>query len=387
MIKKSDYFFEYMKLTLVFSDMELGSGNRSDDFIEEDLFCTTLRGIFSDAKKQATDIVFNGDTFDFVKTPLKDGIYHRHFTEKRSCEKFELIYAAHKKTFRVFRDLLKLRPDNRLVFVLGNHDYDLVFPKVQAAIKKAIAGKDKSLGEQIIFPGFEFSDNLVFIEHGSQLDFYFKVHPEKFIHPGNADFPEPFLLIPWGHNFLYELIMEYKERYPLFERLLPREYAIAALPANVRYEMAISTSWYFVKSFFYTQLVEFYDPLRRFSFGQFVRYSVNIVRQNFHLHFLKKARKKLRRNTFEVYCVGHNHTGTMITTAGKKIINTGAWRDEYLYNPEIDAFLPKMKSYGYILHSSKKIHVMELREVSGKQEAIFFEDIDEKVLEGRRLVE
>ena len=75
-----------MKLTLLFSDTEFGAGNRTDDFIEEDLFCKTLRGVFDEAKKQATDLIFIGDTFDFLKCPLKDGSFPRHFTENRSLE-------------------------------------------------------------------------------------------------------------------------------------------------------------------------------------------------------------------------------------------------------------------------------------------------------------
>ncbi len=375
-----------MKLTLLFSDTELGAGNRCDDFIEEDLFCKTIRELFDDAKKYPTDLVFNGDTFDFVKCPIKDGSYPRHFTENRSLEKLSLILKAHPKSFKVFREFLKLRKDNRVVFIYGNHDYDLVFEKVQVALARAIAGKNKELEQQIIFPGFEFRDNLVFVEHGSQLDFYFKVHPTKFIHPGNKYFPEPFLKIPWGYNALYEYYMEYKERYPLLERLLPREYAAAALPRKIGREMVFGTVWYLFKSFFYTQFVEINDPLRRFPFSMFYRYITKMISRNFHLHFLRKARKKLKRSSYQVYSVGHNHTGTMISSNGKKIINTGAWRDEYLYNPEIDAFLPKMKSYGYVLHNPKKIQMVELREVSGKQEVIFFEDINEKMLASMRYV-
>ncbi len=86
-----------MKLTILFSDTELGAGNRTDDFIEEGLFCKTLRSIFDEAKKQQTDLVFNGDTFDFLKCPLKDGSHPRHLTEKRALEKFGLIKKSAQK--------------------------------------------------------------------------------------------------------------------------------------------------------------------------------------------------------------------------------------------------------------------------------------------------
>ncbi len=292
----------------------------------------------------------------------------------------------HKKWFRVVADFLKLRKDNRVVFIYGNHDYDLVFSGVQFSIQKAIAGKNLDLHDRIIFPGFEFRDNNVFVEHGSQLENYFKIHPEKFVHPGNKDFPEPFLMVPWGNNCLFEFYMEYKERYPLAERLFPKEYALAVLPSKVRYEMMFGTVWYLFKSFFYTQFVEWHDPLRRFHPSAFTRYIGKLLKRSFHLPFLRKVRTNLRKSDIHVYSVGHNHTGAIHTYRGKRILNTGSWRDEYLYNPEIDAFLPKMKSYGFILHDKKKIHTIELREIAGAQETIFFEDVDEKMLSSVRRV-
>ena len=373
-----------MRLSLLFSDTELGGGNRSDDFLEEGLFCDALKGIFDDAKKNPCDLIFNGDTFDFIKCPLKDGSYPRHFTEKRSVEKFGLIKKAHPKFFKIITLFLKLRPDNRVIFIYGNHDYDLFFPLVQKAITKAIAGNDLSLQTRILYPGFEFRDNLLFVEHGSQMDYYFKVHPEKFVHPGNIHFPEPFLMIPWGHNALYEFYMEYKERYPVLERLLPREFSVAGLPRKLRFELMFGTIWYVLKSFFYTQFVEWHDPLRRFHPSVFTRYVTKFMKRNFHLDFLHKVRAKLRKSSIQIFAIGHNHTGTIHTFRGRRIINTGTWRDEYLYNPEIDAFLPKMKSYGYVLHDEKKVHIIELREVSSKQEVIFFEDISEKFLSKMR---
>ena len=52
-----------MKLSLIFSDVEAGSGNRTDDFIDDKLLCKTIRSHSKEAKKNPTDIIMNGDTF------------------------------------------------------------------------------------------------------------------------------------------------------------------------------------------------------------------------------------------------------------------------------------------------------------------------------------
>ncbi|MBL7051932.1 MAG: hypothetical protein ISS01_02480, partial [Nanoarchaeota archaeon] len=48
------------KLTLIFSDIEAGSGTNTDDLVEEDLLCQVIRNNFSYAKKYHTDLVLNG---------------------------------------------------------------------------------------------------------------------------------------------------------------------------------------------------------------------------------------------------------------------------------------------------------------------------------------
>ena len=107
---------------------------------------------------------------------------------------------------------------------------------------------------------------------------------------------------------------------------------------------------------------------------------------SFHLNFLTEARKKLKKNNYQVISVVHNHTSSIYKVHGKTILNTGNWRDEYFYSSEVDAFLPKLKSYGYVLHEKNKILSCELREVGSKQNAIFAQDLTEEALASRRLI-
>jgi len=375
-----------MKLTVVFSDIEIGSGTVTDDFVEDELFKETIISLIKDSRKQETDLVLNGDVFDFLKVPYGH-IYPRHVTEKISLAKLEDIIKAHPKFFLVLRKFLKASKTNKVIFVVGNHDYDIVYPKVQKRIKDELCKEDKVLRKRVVFPGFEFTDGLVHIEHGSQLDSFFRVDPSNFLHPGTKWLPEPFLLLPWGVNVFYDVVIHMKEEFPLTERLQPKEVLIKKLPWKLKKQLVFGIVFYIIKSFFVTQFTERHDPLRRFRAADFWLYVKPFFKMDFHLSFLNMARRKLALHDFKVISVGHNHTSSVYKIGDKTILNTGNWRDEYFYSSEIDEFIPKIKSYGYVLHDKNKVIKCELREVVSKQSNISGEGLTEDVLRNRRVLE
>ena len=238
------------KLTLIFSDIEAGGGTVTDDFVEEELFCNAVRRNFVYLRKYPTDLVLNGDFFDFMKCPYKES-YPRHITEEIVLWKLNKVYKAHPLLFKTLKDFLKASTKSRIIFIVGNHDFGIVYPKVQDQIVNLITGKNKILRERILFPGFEFTDNLVHIEHGSQLDPFFCVDPEAFVYfSENLFIGEPFLLLPWGYNALYDFYIHIKEEIPLAERLKPRGKLLLHMPSNYRNKLFFGVLFYLLKSFF-----------------------------------------------------------------------------------------------------------------------------------------
>ncbi|MBT5030151.1 hypothetical protein HON03_02695 [archaeon] len=358
------------KLTLIFSDIEAGSGTNTDDLVEEDLLCQVIRNNFAYAKKYPTDLVLNGDIFDFMKSPYKKE-YPRHITEPISLWKLEKIAKAHPLFLGVLKEFLKVNKRTRIVFVYGNHDFDLMFPKVKEEILNLIVGKDKKLRERIIFPGFEFSDDLLLVEHGSQLDEFFSVDPENFLFNIEGYFiGEPFLKLPWGYNALYDYYIYLKEKLPLLERLFPKKMLLNLLPFEARMSMIWGTVWYMFKSFFYTQVKNWNDVLYRFHIKDFYKYFKHFTKREFHVVVRRRAKKKLREIDQELLSVGHNHKPGMIKVGKKTLLNTGTWRDEYYYNWRNQMFEPMDKSYGFVVHNKNKIEEMKLIYVPSEQEDI-----------------
>jgi UDP-2,3-diacylglucosamine pyrophosphatase LpxH len=360
-----------MKLSLIFSDIEAGAGNATDDFVEEKLLCDTIKKYFEESKKQSSDLILNGDVFDLMKAPYK-GKYPKYITARIALGKFKGVVKAHPLLFKTFKEWLIVSPKNRIVFIHGNHDYELVFIEVQDAVRKAIAGDDMKLAKKIVFPGWEFDDGLLLVEHGSQLDRLFRINPKRFIYYSKKHkIKAPFLKLPWGYNPFYDYVVKVKEKYPLAERVVPRQSVLSSIPVNLKKQMFLKIILYMVNAFFYKQIRYRKDPIQRFEILDFLWYLKCLVVGEFGVTFMENARKKLRYTRHKVMSVGHNHFSALHSLArGKMIINTGPWRDEYELAIGHHVAYPKQKSYGYVLHDKRKVHTAQLKMVPSQQEPL-----------------
>jgi len=365
------------KLTLIFSDTEFGAGTATDDFVEDELLAKTIKKNVEYKNKYQIDLVFNGDTFDFAKCP-HNGKYPRHITQRISLDKLEAIHKAHPVFFKTLKESLSADSHLRIIFIHGNHDFDIEFPKVQKRIIQLITGKTQH--DRIIFAGFEFTDNLVHIEHGSQLDTYFRVDPKKLVYDSpNQIIGEPFLFTPWGYNALYDHFIHIKADYPLIERLHPRARTIELLPFKLKKRVIFGTLFYLIKAFVYTQFRHWNDALYRFSVRDFRKYFTHFMRGEYDVKVDKNAKRKLKRNVFQVICFGHTHRPRTQKMKHKWFVNTGNWRDEYQLNEREKKYLPKPKTYAFIVHEPTKIHKVSLIEVPSRQRSWTIQEIKDLV--------
>lgn len=333
----------------VFSDIELGAGTVTDDFSEDVLLEQTIEELqpYTDAT-----LVFNGDTFDFMKTPYKKR-YPEHITEKISLQKIKDIQRAHPKFFTACTQWV--RKGHNIVFVYGNHDFDLVFPKVQEQIISFIG---KKYHQKIHFSGFEWESGPVIIEHGSQLDNFFKVDPENLLIQREKFGESPFLKLPWMYTALYKHHIQLKEEYPLLEKIKPREKLLKHLPFDFKRHHFFGSLRYVLYSFFIDQWRRWSDPLSHMHWKDFGYTIQKLLRGSLHLDVLKRAKRKMRRSKHQVLSIGHNHEPQKVWVGNKVILNTGNWRDEYFI--EHNALLPRPKSYADILYESGKVKHAEL---------------------------
>lgn len=136
------------------------------------LLATTPRG-------DEIDLVFGGDFIEFEGPRVVDG--ETRFddpprTEEESVATLDRIVRDHGEFFRAIADVV--RAGHRVVFIPGNHDVQLTFPRVQARLREHLAGHLPSLtaaalAERVRIRSWFFQTrDGVHVEHGHQYDAY-----------------------------------------------------------------------------------------------------------------------------------------------------------------------------------------------------------------------
>ncbi len=132
-------------------------------------------------------LVLNGDIFDFdVITavpdndpwPISSSERKRGLnpTEEKSVWKLELVLSQHP----IFVDTLAdfVRSGHRLVYVMGNHDREFHFPRVQQVLVDALEESARVQGSSLARGTLRFEEwfyyvpDEIFAEHGNQYDYY-----------------------------------------------------------------------------------------------------------------------------------------------------------------------------------------------------------------------
>jgi UDP-2,3-diacylglucosamine pyrophosphatase LpxH len=224
--------------TVIVSDLHLGPGTTDARFAGiEDFFSEAAWTEFL-ARQSAvgpTDLVIAGDFIEFwqIATTL-------HVLPKRddrvqpgtgpvlaadqtfAVTAVELVLAAHPSVFRDLGELLA-RGDHRVIIVAGNHDADLLWPKVQLAIARAIHPSDP--GRLVFVSAAAYQHAGVYIAHGHAYD-----AANRFT-TGHAPFGRDRdgrcrLQSSWGEIFVDQFYTEAERQIPFIDNLYPESAAI-----------------------------------------------------------------------------------------------------------------------------------------------------------------
>lgn len=330
------------KIILVVSDIEIGDGSITDDFIDDELFCSFIDSyLIKRYDNIPIEIVFNGDTFDFIKTSHNNS-YPRYITDDISLLKLNKFVNAHPRVFDSIRKFLK-KKKNMAVFIYGNHDPDLAFESVQEKLKIILKGN-------ILFSGFFYKQGNVHIEHGSQLDPIFKVNKQAVISYNNKNI----LNMPFITYVIFEHLIPFKKQYPLFERISPKKLFLNKVPYLSR-KFALLNTKFFFKSIM-SIVKKNKDPTYKISSNYIRRILFRIVNSYYDVSFdklVKKSMKKMKGT--EVLILGHSHKAKEERINNKSLINTGTWRDEYLLSKYDDILRPKSKYFAEVIMLGSKL--------------------------------
>jgi len=354
------------KEILVIGDIEMGAGNLTDDFISD----KTLAELISKFSKirHPVDLILNGDTFDFFKCPYFDWnklTYPRHITAEISQVKLRTIHHAHPKVFQALHGFVKT-PKHNLYFIIGNHDFDLLYKEVQHDLKKILKGHTN------VHFSWNYHYEGVYIEHGHQYDFLNKINFKRFFlsYKGKS-----ILNLPWITFGLISNFMNVKEEHPFAERISNRNLLFSHHRPFLR-EVSFKAIGYMIKSIIYYPLRHYSDPTYTFPKELFRAFYRRIKKLQWDLDRIIPIFKTEKTKIFEentIHILGHIHEKIVEEKDGKAIIHPGSWRDEY----ELDKhgkIHPQPKRYVQILLKGKSL-THKLIELPVKRKPLQFKEV------------
>lgn len=317
------------RLLVVVSDVEMGAGGNYDDFPQSDfLGALMLRYNQPPYDGVAVDFVFNGDTFDLLKTSHQDG-YPHHVTAEVAAGKFQRVAAAHRGFFQALGEFLRFSgPARRAHFLVGNHDLELLFPEVQQAILD-------QLGEglppwAVSFPGMELDIGEVHIEHGAQADPLFRVDPGR---PFLKQEQGPILNLPWASVAIKEVALPLQPVLHHHDRLRPRRQVFELMP-EIK-ELLVGTYWRYWTRDYLRAWRSRTDPVKRVNWTMFkeIAYRFGSLDPNTSTGdtFQKKVSESRR---VKVCLLGHEHRPGWWSVDDRKVLRTGCFRNEFMLDPE-----------------------------------------------------
>jgi len=331
------------RLVVVVSDVEIGAGGVTDDFPQSEVLGQVLLRTRQDTDLPI-DFVFNGDTFDFLKTRVS-GRWPLQVTADLAVAKLVNIMRAHEGFFDALQSLA-LTEETRLHFVVGNHDPELVFEQVQRVLRRRLGGSTTAIN----FPGFIWRFGDLHIEHGSQADPLFRVDPDQ---PFGTHRGRPMLALPWGSVAILEVAMPMQPVLYHFDRVKPREILIEQVP---ELQDLLTGLYYTYWKEHGTGWLLGDDQLKRLSWDSFkeilYRFGTRDLEVNTDDHLRKLVSDE---GQIKVAIGGHTHSPSLWTNADQRVLTTGCWRNEFVM--EGDRFEPLPRVHAHVwMQGERSLH-------------------------------
>ena len=314
------------KVILVISDLHLSAGkmikgkrNFLEDFHYDNELIDFLKYYCTgDYSNIPVELVINGDFLDFLAVPYVEYFDDEFWSEKAAMEKLKIIMKAHKGVLDAMKFFLS-RPDNRVVYIIGNHDAEFVFE----SLKKEFIGYFGEDSYKITLTNTitEHTPTLgVSILHGHQYERAHNFDQENAVIETLSG--EKYFVPPWGSYYVTNVINKYKQE---------RSFINAVRPIKSFLIHGILFDTFFTLRFILSNI--YYFVMVRFWHFYMVKTSLKQVIQDLMRELeLFQDYETLTRQYFEknpesrVLIVGHTHNPTLrIFNDGTVFINTGTW--------------------------------------------------------------
>jgi UDP-2,3-diacylglucosamine pyrophosphatase LpxH len=312
------------KYKLIISDLHLNTGqtpghlNPYESFGADDKLSEFLRYYSTDFyEDEDVELIIDGDFYDFLQVKVEGG-FPDQVTESIAVQKIKACMDGHPKVHKALQEFIRA-PHKRITVIPGNHDWDLVFPKVQESFRERLAGSKTDTRVQFVCDREYYQFDGIQVHHGMQFEaMQYHNFREQFL---TNDGSEPILNMPWGSIFVMKVITRLKEERPYVDKIRPFwAYLIRALVFDPIFAMKVLflATIYFIK----TRLLTFKH------FRSRLRQTWLIMREAEAYPDLGHKVRHLFEQHPEVHTIvlGHTHIPQVRRYEGdRQYINTGCW--------------------------------------------------------------
>ena len=178
---------EIKKTILVISDLHLGAGlivNKRKNFLEDFHYEKELIEFIEyhasyHYEDREVELIINGDFLDLLAVPFVPFFDDEFWSEEASLEKLKMIIEAHQGVFEALRNFLSF-PKNKIVYILGNHDAELIFDSLRVYLIDQFPKQDREkfqilLNSEEVYIPVEG----VILKHGHEYELAHHYSPEK----------------------------------------------------------------------------------------------------------------------------------------------------------------------------------------------------------------
>ncbi|MDO9182900.1 MAG: hypothetical protein Q7U04_10860 [Bacteriovorax sp.] len=320
------------KTIIVVSDLHLGAGlnvNNRRNFLEDFHYDKELiefieyhsSGHYLDRE---VELIFNGDFFDLLAVPFVKYFDDEFWSEKAALDKLKMILDAHMGVIDAMKDFLSY-PNNHIVYIIGNHDAELVFESLRDYLLEFFAEKDRDkfrilLNDDTVY----IPEDGIVLKHGHEYEAAHQYSVKTCIATDINH--NKYFIPPWGSYYVTRVINKFKEG---------RDYINAVRPVNkfiingVIYDPLYTIRFVFA-NFYYFMMVRFVMIFKQnVKLSEFFNHVKNEIQLFQNYESLTEEFVTSDEN-IKALIVGHTHDPIFREyDDGSIFINTGTWTKMY----------------------------------------------------------
>jgi len=315
------------EVKIVVSDLHMGTGsvpgevNPFEDFHEDDRLAELIR--YYGGERFAgvpIEFILNGDILDLLKVPFR-GAFVTEVTEEIAIEKVRRCLRGHPEVFDALAEFVA-DSKNRITYIVGNHDLDVAFPRVQQLIRARLGVPEGSDSLKFLPSDQEFYrlPGGVVVAHGHLFEEMNRIEGGRPL----KTLPDQRQVVnfPWGSLFFTSVLAPAKVERPIIDLVQPlSSFILWGLVFDLRFTLRIL--WNMVRFFVRTRLRMIYE--RELD----VLKTLQILAEEFAFYnHLERSASRLLRSSDDVTAliVGHSHQAGILRYPRNKVyVNTGTW--------------------------------------------------------------